>query len=209
MKPFSSLLLGLTALGLTSAAEAQSPFDTFDGFYAIGYGGLNAYLENDVNEVGLDGFKWDSGLSLGGRVGAKRGQFRVEGELGYRTAEGELELDNSLLIFLPEGSGDAELNVLQASINGFCDISDIALGGLTATPYAGGGLGLANVELKQETQTQDDTALFAMIEAGATLRVTPNFAVVPAYRYEYAAVEIDDEDPVRGHNLQIGGRFDF
>jgi len=39
--------------------------------------------------------------------------------------------------------------------------------------------------------------------------VTPNIAIVPAYRYEYFGIEVSGEDDLTGHNFQLGARFDF
>ncbi len=205
------MLAGAAFLGLANSAEAQSLASSFDGFYATGYGGLQIFTDNDSDDVSVDKITWDTGFNLGARVGAKTGRFRLEGELGYRTAEGEVELNNGF-VFLQGDSGDLDLSVLQGSINGFYDITDFPLGGLVATPYVGGGLGFASVEIENDVASEDDddeTGFLALFEAGLTLRMTPNFAVVPAYRYEYVGVEVSGEDDLTGHGLQIGARFDF
>jgi len=96
------------------------------------------FANNDSDDNTVDEITWDTGYNFGARVGAKKGRFRIEGELGYRAADGDIELEDGF-IFVGNDSGDLELSVLQGSINGFYDITDIPVGGLVATPMSVAG----------------------------------------------------------------------
>lgn len=208
MKRLTYAATCIAAVAMAGAANAQTALPLGNGFYALGYGGLQFFTDNDIDDInGIDKLKWDTGYNFGVRIGMRTGQFRVEGELGYRTADGELKLEDGF-VFGAGDDGDVELTALQGSVNLFYDLLDLPLGTFIATPYVGGGLGYANVEIESDFEDDDESDFLALFEAGLTMRLSPNLSVVPAYRYEYVNIEVGDDD-LTSHGLQIGARFDF
>jgi len=205
---YSALIAaGLVAFSFSPAAAQTGP--TGNGFYASAYLGGQYILESDLsNIVGLDDIEWDPGFRLGGAVGYRIGRFRVEGELGYRASDGELNLDDGFF-FINGADDDVEISILQGSVNAYYDVIDLLLGPIPFTPYIGAGLGVANAEIESDSFDVDETGGVLLFEGGLAIDVTPNFAVVPAYRFDILGIEVGDDDTILSHSLQLGARLSF
>lgn len=209
MKYLKPVLACFVVCSLSQAANAQSAGPTNDGVYVSVYGGGQYIHESDVsNNAGLDNIEWDLGYRLGAAVGFRTGQLRVEGELGYRASDGELNLQNGF-VFVGGADGDTELSILQGSVNAFYDIADLPMGAISSTPYVGAGLGFANAEIESDIIDDDETGIVLLFEAGMAINLAPNFAIVPAYRFDLLGIEIGDDDAILSHGLQLGARLSF
>ena len=182
-------------------AFAQSPASPAgSGLYVGVYAGAVFLDDNDFDITDLE---YDTGYALGGKLGYRFGQIRVEGEFGYRAADAEF--DEDLII-----DEDVEYRAIQGSANAYFDIVELNLGGIGMTPYVGAGLGYVDVELDNDDLGDDDEdGLLLLGEAGFSVSLLPNVSIVPAYRYEYADIEVGEDDAFTSHSLQVGARFDF
>lgn len=154
----------LTAMAaMLLGAHAASAANAYIGFQ----GGLNFAHEGEF--AGLD-LTYDLGYAVGLTAGYKWDfNLRTEVEIVYR----ENDID--------EFDGDptiGDVNSLAFMVNGFYDIDT----GTPWTPYVGGGLGLANVEI-DSGGSDDDTVFAFQIGAGVGYDVTPALTVTVDYRF--------------------------
>jgi opacity protein-like surface antigen len=190
---------------LPTIASAQSPTPSSQpGIYAGGYVGTVFLSDSDFDGATLE---YDVGYVIAGKLGYRTGPIRFEGELGYRAADAEFEADSGLVLLIDE---DAEYSAVFGSVNAFYDIAELNLGGLGMIPYVGAGLGYTNVELDNDDLGSDEEdGVLLLGEVGLALNLLPNLSIVPAYRFDYTAIEVGEDDALTAHSLQLGARFDF
>jgi opacity protein-like surface antigen len=205
MKRLSFTALALSSFVLPQIALAQSTTSVaLTGIYAAGYAG--AVFLSDSDFVGAT-LEYDTGYAIGGKLGYRMGQIRLEGELGYRAADAEFEADSGFVLVV---DADNEYSALFGSANAYYDIAELSLGGLGVTPYVGAGLGYTNVELDNDSAGSDEEDGFLFLgEAGVTINLSPNLSIVPAYRFDYTAIDVGEDDEFTAHSLLLGARFDF
>lgn len=149
---------------------------------------------------------WDTELNNGGDLEYDFLAFFLSGALGYRVspnlrAEAELlyesaEIDNSFL----------DIEVIRATVSGYFDMNPISMAGRAITPYVGGGLGFANIDI-----IDDDTELTWHAEGGVAIPVAKNLEFVPGIRFEYIFIDDNgiDDDSIWVTQLRAGVRYSF
>jgi opacity protein-like surface antigen len=187
----SSLAIGVLAgAAMIGPAAAQERPAARTGPYLGIVGGAELF---DNNEAGAVGVEFDTGLSVGGLFGYQFEGWRLEGELGYRSAAGT-----------SDAGVDADVDVTSGTVGAFFDLPL----GRTA-PYVGGGLGLAGVSADGDFE-DDDTAIVWFAEAGLSVRLNQWVSLVPAYRYSAIDTDLGGfEDSLTGHSLRLAARFEL
>lgn len=157
----------------------------------------------------------ETGMGASLAMGYNFGNARVEGEIAYQ----KNDLDSLSLNVIGYDLGDASISGDTSSIaflvNGYYDIHNKT----SVTPYIGGGLGMANVDLGavyldnygQLTRSVDDTVFAYHLTAGVAFPVTDSVSLDLKYRYFATAdLEIDTgEVEYSSHNFYAGVRVDF
>jgi hypothetical protein len=149
---------------------------------------------------------WDTDLAGGGEFDYDYLALFLSGALGYRLspnlrAEAELLYESADI-----ENANTDVEVLRTTISGYFDFNPILLAGRSMAPYAGGGLGFANVEF-----FDDELELTWHAEAGASIPIADRIEFVPGIRFEYISVDenfIDDES-IWVTQLRAGFRYSF
>ena len=192
------------------------------GFYvsASGGGAFTMDADNEGGGIGIEsGF--DTGFSVAGAIGyAFANGIRVEAEVGYRGADVDtLTITNDGGLGLIGLSGDAEgdVRVLSGMANAWYDFAV----DFPVTPYAGGGIGFANVDAEARfagvSIVDDDDTVFAyQIGTGAAYALTETVSIFAGYRFFgttdpslTAADGTDFDSEYRTHIVEGGVRLRF
>lgn len=185
-----------TSLMMTGTSAAQqaipSGFQAPIGLYAGAALGQSIFWDTELvggGELEYDFFALFVSGALGYRLSPS---LRVEGELLYETAD----VDNSFV----------DIEIFRSTVSGYYDFAARALSGYQFRPYAGGGLGLAYVEL-----FDDDLGLTWHVESGASVSLTDRVDLVPGIRFEYNAIDenVVDDDSVWVTQFRAGLRYSF
>lgn len=186
----------LTSQALTQTSSAQTASSN-DGFYLGLVGGVQFF---DGIEAGDNSdIDYDPGYAVGGQVGYRLGQLRAEAELAYESAE------------LEDAGGDKfDTNIIRGAASLFFDVTDIG----SVTPYFGGGIGIANIEIKGtggNSFEDDKTGVTLHGEAGLAFNVTSNIAIVPHYRLEFFDTKevANVQNDLYAHAVRVSGRLYF
>lgn len=149
---------------------------------------------------------WDTERNVGGDLEYDFFSLFISGLAGYRVspnlrAEAELlyesaESDNSFF----------DIEVFRGTVSGYFDFNPIAMGSYALSPYVGGGLGFANIEL-----VDDDFEFTWHAEGGVSLPIGNNLDIVPGIRFEYITIDQNniDDDSVWVTQLRAGVRYSF
>ncbi len=163
--------------------------------------GAGASLATDIDESDGTKISFDPGWHVTGAVGYDLGQFRVEGEIGYRM----FDIDTVTGPGVPPGvTGD--VTALTFMANGYYDVDlDSSI-----TPYVGFGLGISDADIEViapgfGTLKGGDTEFSYQVMAGAGWDMGSNMVLTAGYRYFGIA---DSESPDI-HEFNIGARFMF
>ena len=173
-----------SVLWLSGASSASA-----QGYIGI-MGGVNIVQDTEIAGIDLD-FDEGGAFSLVGGYQVSS-NFRVEGELAGRS--------NDLSDFSGAVTSGAFL------LNGFFDIPT----GSGITPYFGGGVGVANVELDSGDDDDDTVAAF-QLGAGIGFDVSQNLILSLDYRFfatedpEFFGAEYE----YRNHTVLAGLRYKF
>jgi opacity protein-like surface antigen len=124
-------------------------------------GGSSPYLQfhagaNSVSDIAVDvtsgpstvfnmNTEYGTGYGFGVAGGYDFGEFRIEGEVAYRTNPG----DQANFRTAPSGDLDGEVSALTIMVNAYYDFETNS----RFTPYLGAGLGAGQVELDLESRT--------------------------------------------------------
>ena len=193
-----------------------------DGPYVSGNIGAS-WLSNADFDGSVPGIRFssevefDTGIHLGAAFGYDFGEFRVEGEFGYQSHEFE-EMTDFELNGIPRSDVDADgdIDAFIFLINGFYDIDT----GTKLTPYLGGGIGFARLEIKdlfvggvdiRIVRGDDDDTVFAyQLAGGIAYEITEEIFADLSYRY-VATSESDFAglEEYNSHNLVAAIRFSF
>lgn len=203
----SLLALSTVILGVLSNVPSKAQL------YVSGSAGL--FLPEDKSASGF-GLSGNAALDKGPAAASALGfrflrDFRVEGEVAYEhTRLGELHTSGPSFAIT---GGNADLYGIATNI--FYDIRI----GMPVTPYIGGGVGVAYEHLGAGSLTTnhfrsgDAVNLAWQLEAGLSYYLTPNLALVPAYRFQYfddggkaGSIIIGD---TQAHILKLGLRYEF
>jgi len=182
-----------------------------DGVYISGNIGLAYLSDSDLSTAAVPGIvvetEFDYGLNVNGAMGFVVGQGRMEIEVAYRT--NDIDSFSVIGVSVP-GGGD--VTALSGLLNAFYDIkTDSAI-----TPYLGGGIGVANVEIDNLSilgipfpGSEDDTVFAYQLGGGIGYAINDTMTVDLGYRY-FATADPDfngTEVEYGSHNVTIGIRF--
>ncbi len=165
--------------------------------------------QHEISDKGFGG-----ALSVGAATKLQYGTLRAELEYSKKA-----DLDNS---YTSMGeSFDTKLKTQSLMLNAYYDIDT----GSKITPYVGGGIGLARVELNDQywkdlyDKKIDDTNFTWQIGAGIAYAVTDNFSVDAGYRYiDYGNMSETADDGYDGekesvdmtaNEIYLGMRYNF
>lgn len=191
----------------TSAAHSA------DGLYLGANIGVAMMSDSDISGADVPGgseLSYDSGLALGGAVGYRYGDMRIEGEVAYQ--------QNDVDEFSSGGrnfQGDGDVDGIALLVNGYYDFTNST----AFTPYISAGLGAAKVSINDFNYAgsgdsnfdEDDTVFAYQIGLGVGYAVHENFVIDLKYRYFATAdPEFDDvEAEIASHNILLGFRYNF
>ena len=162
--------------------------------YIAGNFGFGILTDSDDQGVELS---FDPGWGLNGAFGYDMGQYRVEGEIGYRM----YDLDEVRIGGVPIPV-DGDVTALTFMANGYYD-HDM---GSPLTPYVGFGLGFVDVEFEVTgVGTFSDTEIAYQFMLGAGYDISPTTVLTAGYRF----FGFTDNDGAFVHELNIGARFMF
>lgn len=196
-----SALIAGAALAVLAATPALAQTN---GWYTGLAGGANWLADSDVRGGTVSSVDHDMGYAVLGNVGYGWGDFRVEGELGYRDNAGD-------------GTNSVDANTWSLMGNAIYDIAT----GTKLTPYIGFGVGLANVGLdgRAGAATVDSSEWVPAIQGilGLSYALTDNWALNADYRYLTGARAVlntsNANTTVRGenenHTLLFGITYKF
>lgn len=173
-------------------------------FYIGGLGGVTLVSDSDVSDEEEDvsaEASFDTGFVFGGTVGYDFGYIRTEGEISYR--------QNDLDELSEQGETeklDGDISSLSFMANGFFEYENES----RFTPYAGGGIGIARVEIDND-ESYDDTVFAYQIGAGLSYAATDKLSLDLSYRFLGTTdPNFDDfEAEYHSHNIVFGLRYNF
>lgn len=196
-------VLSVAAIALTATAGATKAAE-----YGPYVSGSLGYLGLNDRSAGGSTAKFDDGYAINGAVGYKYGfGLRVEGEFGY---------GRSRLNALSTGATNAPVSGADADIftftgNAFYDFKTNS----RYTPYLGGGLGLAHQSNGSGSTggvpfagSDRDDFMF-LLEAGVSVQLTDNIAVVPSYRYMQINNGSSGNADTTANIFKVGMRYNF
>lgn len=166
MKYLKTLLFA--GLAMATGVGAVSAQDMYAGVNL----GVNFTHDGDLADDGvpIGTTKFDAAAAAGGYVGVDLGDFRVEGELSYRsndvdTVDGEPEPGSSI-------------STIALMVNALYDFDT----GSVFTPYIGGGLGVGFSEFDATIVTGDTTGLAGQFIVGGSYAISGTLDLTVDYR---------------------------
>ncbi|MBC8414105.1 porin family protein [bacterium] len=181
-----------------------------EGVYVSGNIGASILNDSDLTNPALPGVVvetgFDTGLLVSGALGVQVGKGRVEAEIGYRTAD----IDSFQALGV-SASGDGDASALSFMVNAYLDIKTES----AITPYLGGGLGMAKIELDNVSVSgiaignEDDTVFAYQFGGGIGYAMSEKATLDLGYRY-FATEDLNlsgTDANYGSHNLTIGIRF--
>ena len=182
----TAIIVSSTLPGVAEAAEA------WPKWYVGLTGGVNLGEDIDFTNGTLKGEEGFSGsASLGYKLGGAQYAGRLEGELSYRE------------------HGD-DLDATALALNYFYDLQT----GTALSPYVGGGIGYAEIDLSNVLINGDDRTWIYQLMAGVgySPEIIPNTDLTLGYRYvdslsdaKIGAVDVEYE----AHSIEGGVRLKF
>jgi opacity protein-like surface antigen len=168
-------------------------------FYFAASVGINKLLEIDDSGVKAS---FDPGYGFLFAAGLDAGQFRVEGEIGYRSADVD-----DLKVFGTGGLSNGDISVLSFMANGYYDFEKP---NSSWTPYVGAGLGIIDSDLEGNNPsfrvTGGNTNLAYQFMLGLAYQMNSSLALTAGYRF-LGTFAFDEN--VMINELNLGLRFMF
>lgn len=214
-------------LYLVCAFVFTSPASAIDGMYVSGNVGAVMLSDSDTSsdEIGSGDIGYDTGYAFTVAVGRKVEYIRVEGEFSYRDSDMEgasLSYSDASTTISATAGGDVK--TFSFMLNTYFDIDT----GTSFTPFIGGGIGVANVDVtirgtvttdeggvvttESASVGDDDTKFAYQAIAGVAFAMSDNISLDLSYRY-FATADLEFDGDVKseygGHNLMIGFRYSF
>jgi len=208
MKKFGVDVLGFLLLVVSAATVSAK------GPYVGGQAGVVFLPDSDIQQgiTTLTG-SFDTGYGLGLAGGYNFDMFRLEGELFYKTNSFEE---------VSTGGGslpaDGDVSALGLMVNAYYDFKNQS----RFTPFIGGGIGMAQVSIKDLTigglaiADDDDTVFAYQGIAGVGYSITQALTLDLTYKYtatldpEFTDVTgVPFEAEYQSHNIMLGARFNF
>ena len=184
MKRFLMTLV-VAAVFMSTSAQAANGQPYISGNLALGI-----LTDNDERAVEIS---FDPGIGFLGAVGLDMGQFRVEGELGYR----RFSIDEVRVSGSPVPA-NGHASILSLMANGYVDIE---MPNSPLTPYVGVGLGFVDTSGARFGGTE----IGYQFMAGAAYDISPKAALTAGYRF----LGFTDNGGSNAHELNVGARFMF
>lgn len=149
---------------------------------------------------------WDTDQNIGGDLEYEFFSLFLSGALGYRItpnlrAEAELLYESADI-----ENSSSDIEVFRTTVSGYFDFNSFAVAGFDLSPYVGGGVGFAHVDL-----VDDDFELTWHAEGGASIPVGNNLEFVPGIRFEYISIDQNNiqDDSIWVTQLRAGVRYSF
>lgn len=227
MKPIKKLMI-ISSVLLLALPEVCSAEDPRTGGYASGFIGVsipkNASVTTDYYNGGgeNDQVEFDPGINIGGTGGYDFGYLRLEGEISYKNSE-----IGSITDQYPPPyrfrNPDGNLGVAAFMANAFFDLHNET----RVTPYLGGGIGFANLQLSDTYATDaggrfriydegDDTVFAYQAGAGVEIAINRRYSLDVGYRYfgtDTAKINRETDQwhslKFESHNVAVGFRATF
>ena len=223
---WSAVLILMLLLPAISLAASTRP-----GGYVSGFIGATIPSQADVNttKFGVLGsfteeVEFDPGINIGGTLGYDFGFLRMEGEMSYKYAEINTITDTA--DGFQYGNPDGNIGVFAMMANAFIDLHNPS----PITPYLGGGVGFANLNLSETFGTdltiigperillypEDNDTVFAY-QAGAGVGIALNriTSLDIGYRYfgtakaRFQDLDLTTQLKYESHNATVGVRVKF
>jgi opacity protein-like surface antigen len=216
------LVLGLLATLLASACLVSVSFAGTGPYMSVGVGGTWVQdADSSYKDPAFADFnnttEFDLGFNVAATAGFDFGPARLEGEIAYRQNDID-KIEFAGFLVPPPATFGGDVSSLSFMANGFWDIPT----GSPATPYLGGGIGVANVsandfKINGDLLVDDDDTVFAyQLGAGIAFELNPNMALDLGYRFfatadpEFTDFEGDKvESEYMTHNASLGLRIMF
>lgn len=213
MKKFSRFTLA----SMFVIALATSAFATDSGPYVGVTAGASIPADGTFKDVGGNvDVKYDAGYAIGVSAGYTFNALRVEGEIGYKSA------DTSKVFVTSSVDYESTISNLSFMANAFYDIKTPYTFGIV--PYVGAGIGVSILEttdgIMNDTirtiKKSNDTVFAYQVAVGAGYPVTKNITMDIGYRY-FATTEATlktsvattDKISFESHNILAGIRYNF
>jgi opacity protein-like surface antigen len=150
---------------------------------------------------------WDTERNIGSDIEYEFFSLFLSGALGYRItpnlrAEAELLYESADT----DNFGSLDIEIFRGTVSGYFDFNSLNMGGYPISPYVGGGLGFASVEL-----VDDEIGLTWHIEGGVSVPIANNLEIVPGLRFEYNAIDDNfvEDDSIWVTQVRVGVRYSF
>lgn len=224
----SALLAATTLAGIATPAEARNEYnDYFPKWYVGVRGNVNVMEGTDVGTTPLPDMDYDFGFGAGGSVGVMmpRGLFEPLGGLRFEAEYGRYwqQINNERPALIPPAivlsSGDRDYDVTSYMINAYYHFPFST----RLTPYIGGGIGKAEVELAPDPQAltatdNKDTVNAWQAMVGFSFTDGPDSLTEWRVGYRYFHPDQPDFDDGFGgktiidstiHSVELGLNFKF
>lgn len=202
MKKLATASLAILATALVAGSANAEP--RWPNWYVGLHGGWNMDDDYDTNTGGVNG---QVGTDGGFIVGASLGYVPPTEIPFFNMTRYELEYSFRQNDFETNGAGELEAHT--GMVNMLIDFNNDS----RWTPYVGGGLGMANIEMANEDDTTFAWQLMAGLEyAPETLPMT---AWGVRYRYlgtndpEFETLGVTTETEYDAHSIEASARFRF
>lgn len=187
MKRFLMTLVCVMVFMASSAQAASGKL------YFTGSAGVS--ITDDIDSPGLN-ISFSPGFNVGGALGYDAGQFRVEGEITYRSVDVD-EVNGAPFPL------DATFSTLSFMANGYYDHE---MRNSPVTPYIGAGVGIVDNEVDVPGfGSASETELAYQFMAGLAFSISPNAYLTGGYRY----FGIAETDAPGTHEFILGARYMF
>ncbi|MCP4410121.1 MAG: porin family protein [Gammaproteobacteria bacterium] len=181
----------LVGLSLGSIAPVEQTFADNQGRLYIGFA-LAPQLFSD-NKAGAATVEFDTGIAFSALAGYKLSNLRLEGELAYQSVEGTSTTNVN-----------ADIDIIRFTGAAYYDFELYSL-----TPYLGGGMGIASLDSSGGFE-DDDSGFTWHGEVGLTINLTDQWAILPAYRYEWTDTDLGTfDDAQTAHAFRVTLRYQF
>lgn len=222
------IIIAIVAVALCAIPAISGAAPPRPGGYVTGFLGASALQDTDVTSVdNFDGtvfndrVEFDPNIYVGGAGGYDFGMFRLEGEVSYKHGEVKA-ITNEDTGFRFRGV-EGSLGALAVMANAFFDLHN----NTPVTPYWGGGIGFAVLNLSDTLGNddvgrvlllpEDDATVFAyQAGGGLEIAISPQLSLDLGYRYFGTTRATFDSDvftttklKYESHNGMVGFRVKF
>jgi opacity protein-like surface antigen len=167
-KWITTTALALGAMGIPAVASAEVQGRVFGGWANV--------TDFDSSYAGYAAeFAVDNGFVVGAGLGVAMGDFTVEGELAYRSAD----MDEVCVTYYGCYTLDGDVSSTSLMANVWYNFERTDKWGV----YAGGGIGVSNTEFSYYGYSDDSTDFAWQLGIGANYQTDAGFTIGMGYRY--------------------------